>query len=158
MAASDHRGRVVAALAGLLFGLGLAIAGMTDPRKVLAFLDVAGAWDPSLMVVLAVAVSLTAWGYRRVLRGGAPRCAAAFDLPAERRVDARLLLGAALFGLGWGAAGYCPGPALAGLAMDNAQAWIFVPAMLAGSWLTRAWMDRAAARRASDAPRPPGRD
>lgn len=132
-----------ALLAGLLFGLGLGIAEMVDPLKVLAFLDVAGAWDPSLLVVLGVAMPTAAIGYRLVQQRPAPLFDERFHLPAARGVDGRLLLGAALFGIGWGLAGYCPGPAFASLGFGNAEAPWVVPAMLAGSGLAR-WLARRA--------------
>lgn len=124
-----------AAVAGALFGAGLALSGMTDARRVLRFLDVAGDFDPTLMWVLASAMLVSAVGQRWVLRRTRPWCAARFQLPTVRDIDARLLLGAALFGIGWGWAGYCPGPAIAGLAVASREALWFVPAMLLGFWL-----------------------
>lgn len=124
-----------AAAAGALFGTGLALAGMTDPRRVLGFLDVAGDFDPTLAWVLAAALLVSALGQRWVLRRARPLYAQHFDLPTSRRIDARLLIGAALFGIGWGWAGYCPGPALAVLAVGAREAMWFVPAMLLGFWL-----------------------
>lgn len=124
-----------AAVAGALFGAGLALSGMTDARRVLGFLDVAGDFDPTLMWVLASAMLVSAVGQRWVLRRTRPWCAARFQLPTVCDIDARLLLGAALFGIGWGWAGYCPGPAIAGLAVASREALWFVPAMLLGFWL-----------------------
>lgn len=124
-----------AGASGVLFGAGLALAGMTDPRRILGFLDVAGHFDPTLAWVLASALLVSAVGQRWVLRRSQPLYAARFQLPAARGVDRRLLLGAALFGMGWGWAGYCPGPAIAGLAVASREALWFVPAMLAGFWL-----------------------
>lgn len=130
--------RALGALAaGAVFGLGLAVAQMTDPRKVLGFLDVAGAWDASLLFVMGGAVGLAAAGFRAVLRRPAPRWDTRFHLSTRRGIDAPLLLGAVLFGTGWGLAGYCPGPALASLAFGNAEALWFLPAMLAGAALQR---------------------
>jgi uncharacterized protein len=119
-------------LAGLLFGIGLMAAGMTDPAKVLAFLDLAGAWDPSLALVMggAIAVALVPFGWARRHRRtvmGEP-----VQWPVARGVGARLLGGGALFGVGWGLAGLCPGPAVVALAMGLADVWIFVLAMMAG--------------------------
>lgn len=129
---------VPAALAaGLLFGAGLALSGMTDARRVLGFLDVAGAWDPRLLFVLSGAVATTALLFRPVLLRGMPMLAPAFRLSDARQIDARLLGGAALFGIGWGLAGYCPGPALAGLGVLSGEALVFVPAMLTGMLLHR---------------------
>lgn len=102
-------------VAGLLFSLGLAVSGMTDPARVVGFLDVAGNWDPTLMFVLGGAVITTFVGYRVVLKQPAPMLAKRFQLPDKQGLDARLLTGAALFGVGWGLSGYCPGPAIASL-------------------------------------------
>ena len=128
----------LAALAsGALFGLGLAMSGMTDARVVLGFLDVFGDFDPTLLFVLGGAVATTTLLFRLVLRRGNPVLADAFQLSDLRHVDRRLLGGAAVFGVGWGIAGYCPGPALAGLGVGAVEALWFVPAMLAGALLHR---------------------
>ena len=128
----------LAALAsGALFGLGLAMSGMTDPRRVLGFLDVFGDFDPALVFVLGGAVVTTSVLFRFVLRRGSPVLAESFHLSRLRHVDAKLLGGAALFGIGWGIAGYCPGPALAGLGIASVEALWFVPAMLGGIFLHR---------------------
>jgi uncharacterized membrane protein YedE/YeeE len=108
---------------------------MADPHKVLGFLDVAGAWDPSLLLVMAGAVATYALGSRLVLRHARPWLDDCFHLPASRRVDARLLAGAALFGIGWGLGGYCPGPALAGVGLGNADLVWLLPPLLLGWWL-----------------------
>lgn len=130
--------RKLAALSsGLLFGLGLAIAGMTDPRKVLAFLDLAGDWDPSLLLVLGAAVAVAFVGFRLAQRRPAPLLDVGFQPPPRGRIDAPLLLGALLFGIGWGIAGYCPGPAIAALANGNRELLAFLPALLLGQWLQR---------------------
>jgi uncharacterized membrane protein YedE/YeeE len=130
--------RGLAALAcGLIFGLGLAIAGMIDPLKVLGFLDIAGAWDASLMFVLGGAVTVAAFGYWLVLRRPMPSLADRFHLSTRRDIDAPLLVGSALFGVGWGLVGYCPGPAIASIGFANPEAVWFVPAMLAGAALQR---------------------
>ncbi|SJZ76839.1 DUF6691 family protein [Novilysobacter spongiicola] len=126
-----------ALLSGALFGLGLAMSGMTDPRRVLGFLDVFGEFDPTLAFVLGGAVATTTLLFRFVLRRGSPVLADTFQLSNLKHVDARLLGGAALFGIGWGIAGYCPGPALAGLGIGSTEALWFVPAMLAGILLHR---------------------
>ena len=128
---------IYALLAGLLFGLGLAVSGMTDPDKVLNFLDISGRWDPSLALVMAAALAVSvpgfAWARRRQRSfNGEPLP----PLPPQS-ISARLLLGSALFGIGWGIAGYCPGPALANLARGSGEALVFVIAMLAGSQLAR---------------------
>ena len=125
----------IALLAGLLFGMGLSFGGMTQPAVVLGFLDLGGAWNPRLLFVMAGAVTVTALGYRRVWRRKAPWLDATFHVPVARGLDARLLFGAALFGIGWGIAGYCPGPALASLGGGAPSVFVFVAAMFAGWWL-----------------------
>ncbi|GGZ56844.1 membrane protein [Lysobacter xinjiangensis] len=128
----------LAALAsGALFGTGLAMSGMTDPRRVLGFLDLFGDFDPTLMFVLGGAVATTMLLFRFVLRRGSPVLADTFHLSTLKGVDRRLLGGAAIFGIGWGIAGYCPGPALAGLGVGSIEALWFVPALLAGLLLHR---------------------
>ena len=128
---------IAAFAAGALFGLGLAMSGMTDARRVLGFLDVFGAFDPTLLFVLAGAVATTMLLFRLVLRRGSPVFAETFNVSSRRHVDRQLLGGAALFGIGWGIAGYCPGPALAGLGILATEALWFVPAMLGGMLLHR---------------------
>lgn len=125
-------------LAGLLFGFGLALADMTSPQRVLAFLDVAGAWDPSLLFVLGGAVATAAIGFRLVLRRRAPLLDERFHLSTLQRIDRPLVLGALLFGVGWGIGGYCPGPGLALLAVPgNPETFVFLGALLAGMVLER---------------------
>ncbi|MDQ3040494.1 MAG: YeeE/YedE family protein [Pseudomonadota bacterium] len=126
-----------ALVAGVLFGVGLAMSGMTDPQRVLGFLDVFGDFDPSLLFVLGGAVAVTATAFRFVLRRPAPMFANSFQISHLRSVDRQLLGGATLFGIGWGIAGYCPGPALAGLGVLSREALWFVPAMLAGALIHR---------------------
>ena len=123
---------VSALLAGLLFGLGLIVSRMIDPAKVLGFLDPIGAWDPSLAFVMAGAVATSALGYALAKRLRRPVFAPAFDLPARRDLDPRLVTGSAIFGVGWGLAGLCPGPALAVLPLGERGAMVFFAAMLAG--------------------------
>lgn len=118
--------------AGLLFGGGLILSGMTDPARVQGFFGVAGRWDPTLAFVMAGGLGVTWAGYRVALRRPRPLCADAFQLPPGRTIDARLIGGAAIFGLGWGLAGYCPGPALAATAGGSFAALVFTVAMLAG--------------------------
>jgi uncharacterized protein len=129
---------LAALVSGALFGIGLAMSGMTDPRRVLGFLDVFGDFDPTLLFVLGGAVVTTAVLFRFVLRRGSPVLASTFQLSKLRDIDRRLLGGAALFGIGWGFAGYCPGPALAGLGIGSVEALWFVPAMIVGMFLHRA--------------------
>lgn len=130
---------VIAALAGLIFGLGLIVSGMVFPAKVLGFLDLAGAWDPSLALVMAgaIAVGLPAFAWARRAR---------VQLPGATRIDRRLVGGSLLFGIGWGLAGLCPGPALVVLGMGDVKALGFVAAMLAGMALFELLERRSGAR------------
>ncbi len=122
---------LVALACGLLFGAGLALSGMTDTAKVLGFLDLFGRWDPDLLFVMGGAVCVTLVSFRFVLRGK-PLLAASFNLPTRQDIDPRLLGGAALFGIGWGVFGYCPGPALSALVYLDMTTGIFVVSMVAG--------------------------
>lgn len=122
-------------VSGLLFGFGLLVAGMTNPAKVQAFLDLAGAWDPSLAFVMAAAVAVALPAFRWARRRPRAWSGAPLQLDLPTRIDTRLLAGAALFGVGWGASGFCPGPAVVALATGGdagVAALFFVPAMLAG--------------------------
>ncbi len=133
--------RAVAGLAtGTLFGVGLAMSQMTNPEKVLSFLTLLPGWDPSLLLVMGAAVAVTFLGYRLVL-GSPPLFDDDHSLPTNRVIDRKLLAGAAVFGAGWGLAGYCPGPALAGLASGSTEPFIFIAFMIAGSQLAR-WLLR----------------
>ncbi|MDR5901672.1 DUF6691 family protein [Halomonas icarae] len=125
-------------IAGLIFGLGLAVSGMTDPSRVLGFLDLFGAWDPTLMFVLGGAVVTNFIGYRLVLRRPNPLFAERFQLPTRQELDARLIGGSALFGIGWGLSGYCPGPAIASVGGLTAPLVAMLVAMVAGWFLARA--------------------
>ena len=122
----------MALLIGLLFGLGLIISGMTDPSKVIGFLDLAGSWDPSLAFVMGGAILVGVFAFR--FAGARPRAflGGPMRLPTARAIDRRLILGGLAFGAGWGLAGYCPGPALASLATGGSKPLIFTAAMLAG--------------------------
>ena len=131
---------------GLTFGVGLVVSGMTNPAKVLGFLDVFGAWDPSLMFVMVGAIGVHALLYRPIMRRKAPFAAEAFAVPAARRVDARLVAGSAVFGVGWGLSGYCPGPSVVALASGSASVLVFVAALLIGTVLA----SRLGAERAGD--------
>ncbi|TDV96706.1 hypothetical protein BDK62_110153 [Halomonas alkaliantarctica] len=128
---------LMAYAAGLLFGLGLAISGMTDPARVLGFLDIAGEWDPTLAFVLGGAVITTFIGYRLVLRRSSPFFGDKFQLPTKRELDSRLLGGAALFGIGWGLSGYCPGPAIASVVGLTTPLVAMLVAMIGGWWLAK---------------------
>lgn len=122
---------------GMLFGAGLAISGMTDPQKVLGFLDLFGQWDPTLMFVMGAALLVTVPGFQWVLRKRhTPLLGDQFFLPTNKTIDKKLLSGAALFGAGWGLYGICPGPGLVGLIYGQWQVWAFVAAMIAGMWLS----------------------
>ncbi len=123
--------------AGFVFGTGLWVSGMANPKKVLGFLDIAGAWDPSLMLVMGGALAVVLLGYRFVLKRPAPMFEKRFYLPARREVDLPLLAGSAIFGAGWGIAGYCPGPALTALSTLSGESIVFVLAMVAGGLLHR---------------------
>lgn len=119
-------------LAGLVFGLGLIVSGMANPAKVLGFLDVTGRWDPSLAFVMAGAIAVGAVAFALARRRTASLLGAPMRLPATRAIDRRLVIGSALFGMGWGIAGFCPGPALVSLGMGEVKGLVFVAAMLAG--------------------------
>ncbi len=130
--------RIALALAtGVLFGFGLALSRMTHPQKVLAFLDLAGSWDPSLAFVMAGAVTVAALGFRAVHRRARPWLDEQSHVTRRIGVDRQLLIGAGLFGIDWGIGGYCPGPAIALLAAANHEAWVFLPSLLAGMALAR---------------------
>jgi len=134
---------------GLLFGAGLVVSGMSDPAKVLNFLDLFGTWDPSLAFVMGGAVLVAFFGYRLVLSRAEPVRGSTFHLPTSRDIDARVTVGPAIFGLGWGLSGFCPGPALTAIGLGATGAIAFVPAMLAGMWLARMMAEgRPAAARA----------
>jgi uncharacterized membrane protein YedE/YeeE len=120
---------------GLLFAVGLAISGMTQPAKVVGFLDLTGDWDPSLACVMVGAISVHALLYRLLCKRAAPLFAARFSLPTHSSIDARLVVGAGLFGLGWGIGGFCPGPAVTSLASGHTPVMVFVISMLAGMYL-----------------------
>lgn len=122
-------------LSGLIFGLGLIISGMANPAKVLNFLDLAGNWDPSLAFVMGGAMAVTYLGYRLAWHQDAPLMAPRFDLPSSNRIDRPLVIGAALFGLGWGIGGFCPGPAWTALPLMSPGILVFLPMMLLGLWL-----------------------
>ena len=112
--------------------MGLTVSEMVNPQKVLAFLDILGAWDPSLAFVMGAALIVTALGYRLVWRRKGPILAARFELPGHRQIDTPLAVGSILFGIGWGLVGLCPGPALAALSIGGAQTAVFLAAMICG--------------------------
>jgi len=128
-------------LAGLVFGLGLIVSGMADPAKVLGFLDLAGAWDPSLAFVMAGAIAIGAIAFFVARKRTVSLLGAEMRLPTRRELDRRLIGGGLLFGVGWGVAGFCPGPALVAVGMGQGKALVFTLAMLAGMGLFE-WFER----------------
>jgi len=140
-------------LAGLLFGAGLTVSQMVNPQKVTDFLDFFGRWDPSLALVMAASLAVTGAFYRLILRRPRPLFAAEFHVPTTRTIDARLIGGSALFGVGWGLAGFCPGPAVASLAYGRSESLLFVTAMIAGMALWE-WRSLAARALALNLPAP----
>ena len=120
---------------GIIFAIGLAVSEMINPARVIAFLDVAGHWDPTLLFVMAGALAVTVPLFPAILRRPRPFLATRYSLPTQTKVDQRLISGAAIFGAGWGLAGFCPGPALAALASGSPGVIFFVLAMVAGQWL-----------------------
>lgn len=128
---------LMALLSGLLLGSGLVISGMTDPHRVVGFLNVTGDWDPTLMAVLGSAVLTTFIGFR-LLRGRTrPWLSEVFEWPARRDIDRPLVIGASLFGIGWGLSGYCPGPALVALNSGDGSVWGLVMTMALGWWVAQ---------------------
>ncbi|UJW87316.1 DUF6691 family protein [Devosia sp. SL43] len=128
---------IIAGLIGLVFGTGMALSGMSNPAKVLNFFDFAGSWDLSLALVMASALVVTAIGYRIVLRRDRPVVEARFHLPTGRKLDLPLIAGSAIFGVGWGMSGFCPGGAIPALGLGESSVWIFVGTMLAGIFAAR---------------------
>jgi uncharacterized protein len=125
----------VAFAVGIIFSLGLVVSEMINPARVIGFLDVAGRWDPTLLLVMAGALAVTVPIFPMILRRSKPLLAPQFSLPTNTRIDRRLILGAVIFGAGWGLAGFCPGPALAALASASPGVILFVVAMILGQWL-----------------------
>ena len=144
---------VWAFLAGLLFGLGLIVSGMTDPSKIIGFLDITGAWDPSLAFVMGGAVLVGVVAFRFARRRTASFLGGAMHIPSARHIDRPLMLGSLSFGVGWGLAGYCPGPAVVALGSGQDQAVVFVVAMIAGMALYEAADRHFHARRRRRVPR-----
>jgi uncharacterized membrane protein YedE/YeeE len=128
-------------LAGLVFGIGLIVSGMANPAKVLGFLDLAGGWDPSLGFVMAGAIAVGLAAFAAARRRTRSLLGAEMRLPTARHIDRRLVGGSLLFGVGWGIAGFCPGPAIVALCIGEAGAFVFVAAMLAGMVLFE-WLER----------------
>lgn len=129
-------------IVGLLFGAGLVVSGMANPAKVLNFLDLFGSWDPSLAFVMGGAVIVAFIGFRLVFRRAKPILSQSFHLPTRRDIDARVVVGPAIFGIGWGLGGFCPGPALAALGFGATGTLAFVPAMVLGMWGARLFAEK----------------
>jgi uncharacterized membrane protein YedE/YeeE len=134
--------RLTAILSGTVFGVGLALSGMVNPMKVQNFLDIFGTWDPTLMFVMGAGLAITFFGYRAVMKRPQPLFAESFHLPEACFIDRRLLAGAALFGIGWGLTGLCPGPAIASLVFGFWPSVLFVAAMAAGMLVVRKVLTR----------------
>lgn len=134
---------ISALIAGLLFGIGMIVAGMTEPQKVIAFLDLAGNWDPSLALVMAAAIAVGLISFTIARKRSHALNGEPMQLPTNSNIDKRLIIGSSLFGIGWGLAGYCPGPAIVSLSSGYHQTFIFVAAMLAGIFL----FDRVTSRK-----------
>ncbi len=137
------RAAAIALTAGLVFAAGLTLGGMTDPRRVQGFLDIGGIftgrWDPGLAFVMGGALLVSLVAFALIKATDTPWASAKFELPTRRDIDARLLIGAVLFGTGWGIAGFCPGPALASVLIGGADVLYFVAAMLAGMLIAKIW-------------------
>lgn len=124
-------------LSGFVFGSGLVISGMSNPAKVLNFLDVFGTFDPSLIFVMGGAIIVVFLGYRIVLKRKAPLFNEAFQIPTRKDIDKNLLIGSALFGIGWGIGGFCPGPAVTALSMGSEGILYFFPSLIVGLWVSK---------------------
>ena len=135
-------GKLATLLSGLLFGTGLTISGMINPMKILNFLDISGPWDPTLIFVMGAGVVVTLLGYQIIFKRSAPLFATSFRLPTSQDIDVKLLGGAALFGLGWGLTGFCPGPAIASLVFGRTESITFVIAMAAGMIIAKQIQNR----------------
>ena len=140
---------IVAVLCGLLVGAGMVVSDMINPARVLAFLDVTGAWDPSLAFVMGGALLVAAIGYRLVWRRGAPLFGGRFQVPAGTDIDMKLVGGSALFGIGWGIAGFCPGAAIPALGTGRWEVALFLAAVIVGFWLRRVFASLGQPRVAS---------
>jgi uncharacterized membrane protein YedE/YeeE len=137
---------LVALISGTLFGLGLSIAQMIDPSKVVSFLDITGSWDPSLAFVMAGALAVNLVSTPLILKRKKPICDTLFRTPLKEQIDRRLILGAALFGIGWGIAGYCPGPMITSISFMSTDILIVLTAYVVGTLLTRLWMRKQTAQ------------
>ncbi len=128
---------ITALICGVIFGLGIAISGMIDPAKVMNFFDIAGTWDPSLALVMAGGLAVSLVGYRLVFATKRPLFTGTFSLPTRKHIDAELIGGSALFGIGWGLAGFCPGGAIPALGIGRVEPFLFVGGMVAGIAMAR---------------------
>ena len=135
-------GRLAILISGLLFGAGVTISGMVNPMKILNFLDIFGPWDATLIFVMGAGLLVTILGYQIIFKRKAPLFATSFRLPTSQDIDAKLLGGAALFGLGWGLSGFCPGPAIASLVFGRTESITFVIAMAVGMIVTKQIQNR----------------
>ncbi|AEF99669.1 DUF6691 family protein [Methylomonas methanica] len=133
---------ILALFAGIIFGLGLTVSQMTNPDKVLGFLDFAGDWDPSLALVMAGALAIAVAGFRWTRQQEKPVLGSRFHITLKTTLDKPLLTGAGLFGIGWGMTGYCPGPAFAGMALGNQEAIVMVTSIYAGFWAAGLLQDK----------------
>jgi uncharacterized membrane protein YedE/YeeE len=133
---------LIALLSGILFGAGLALSHMIDPNKVLNFLDVTGHWDPSLLFVMIGAVSVAMIAFRFILKRPAPLWSTSFQLPQKKSLDLQLISGAAIFGIGWGMSGYCPGPSVTGLSLFSLESVIMVLAIYLGFFVSHRLLDK----------------
>ncbi len=129
--------KIFVLLSGLLFGAGLTISGMVNPAKILNFLDLTGQFDATLIFVMGTGLIITTLGYQLIFKRGKPFFDTEFHLPTSEIIDTKLIAGAAMFGLGWGLSGFCPGPAIASLVFGYQQSLIFVAAMIVGTLLAR---------------------
>ncbi len=133
---------LMALFSGILFGLGLALSHMIEPNKVLNFLDVAGHWDPSLLFVMIGALSVAMIAFRFILKRPAPVWSASFQLPHKTSLDVKLIAGAAIFGVGWGMSGYCPGPSVTGLSLFSPESVIMIVTLYLGFFVAHRLLDR----------------
>lgn len=129
----------VALFVGILFGIGLAISGMTQPQKVIGFLDIFGKWDPSLAFVMIGAISVHLFAYRIARKRTSPYLAEVFHIPTKKEIDRSLVIGSILFGLGWGLGGYCPGPAITSVVSLDSQVFVFLAAIAVGMLTHEKW-------------------
>jgi uncharacterized membrane protein YedE/YeeE len=132
----------IAFLSGILFGTGLALSHMIDPNKVLNFLDVTGRWDPSLLLVMIGALAVAMTAFRIILNRRVPLWSGSFQLPQKAAIDPKLIFGAAIFGIGWGMSGYCPGPSVTGLSLLSRESMIMILAIYSGFFVTHRLLDK----------------